>query len=274
MKRTMTISIVTINYNDLIGLKNTVESVLNQQYSDIEYIIIDGGSTDGSKEFIQQLNDAKIAYRVSERDGGLYDAMNKGLKVATGEYVLFMNSGDRFFKPTSLKHLADEAKSSHADVIYGSALYAYPKGYVLRNPQSLKAMSKELPFCHQAVMVKTSLAKSRPFNTNLRLIADYDMFYHLWKSGHVFKEVENIISVYDASGVSASKANSHRIFEEQCIVHSIKPSEYAYMIARGKSSFRNIVRSIIPVGIRNRMLGRKKDSLNLLPLEYFNTHFN
>ena len=270
----MTISIVTINYNNLSGLRETVESVLGQDYDGLEYIIIDGGSSDGSREYVEKLSAPRIRHRVSERDRGLYDAMNKGLMAATGDYVLFMNSGDRFFKPTSLKHLADEAKSSHADVIYGSALYAYPKGYVLRNPQSLKAMSKELPFCHQAVMVKTSLAKSRPFNTNLRLIADYDMFYHLWKSGHVFKEVENIISVYDASGVSASKANSHRIFEEQCIVHSIEPSEYAYMIARGKASFRNIVRSIIPIGIRNRMLGRKKDSLNLLPLEYFNTHFN
>lgn len=270
----MRISIVTINYNNLSGLKETVSSVISLGYSNVDYIIIDGGSTDGSKEFIETLSDNKIAYWVSERDGGLYDAMNKGLKAATGEYVLFMNSGDKFFKTSSLNHLADEANLTGADVIFGSALYFYPEGYVLRQPQKLDVMACELPFCHQAVMVRTSLAMENPFNTELRFIADYDMFYKLWKGGRRFKMVDEIVAVYDASGVSASKNNLHRIYEEQCIIHGINSSEFRYKVNRLKATFRDCVRHLLPVKYRNILLGRKQDDLSYQPIEYFTERYN
>ena len=86
-------SIITINYNNLEGLKRTVESVVNQTWQEFEYIVIDGGSTDGSAVYIESQKD-KFDYWVSEPDKGIYNAMNKGIKVATGEYLLFLNSGD------------------------------------------------------------------------------------------------------------------------------------------------------------------------------------
>lgn len=270
----MKISIVTINYNNLGGLKETVASVLSQDYPDLEYIIIDGGSSDGSREFIESVETDRISYSVSEKDGGLYDAMNKGLKVADGEYVLFMNSGDRFFKPSSLTHLEEGAKESGADVVYGSALYSYPEGCVLRKPQTLDVMARELPFCHQAVMVRTALAKEAPFNERLRFIADYDMFYKLWKSEKNFKAVDNIISVYDASGISASNANSRSMFEERCLIHNNRYSEFSYRLDRLKSDVKDIARCLLPLGFRNRLLGRKSNDLNLRPLDYFEAHYN
>ena len=88
-------SIITVNYNNLEGLKKTVESVKNQTYQKFEYIVIDGGSYDGSLEFIKD-NESLLDYWVSEPDSGVYQAMNKGIEKATGEYLLFLNSGDHF----------------------------------------------------------------------------------------------------------------------------------------------------------------------------------
>lgn len=269
----MKITVVTINYNNLLGLKETVISVLSQDCKDLEYILIDGGSTDGSSEFIETLCEPKISYWVSERDNGLYDAMNKGLKASSGEYVLFMNSGDKFFSPSSLTHLAEEADRTGADVIFGSSLYSYPEGYVLRHPQPLDVMAHELPFCHQAVMVRTKLAKEHKFNLDLRFIADYDMFYKLWKSGKTFKRAYKIISIYDASGVSASKNISHRIYEEQCIIYGRDYSELRYKSIRFKSVFKDIIRALLPLRIRNRLCGRGEDDLTFKPLDYFTERY-
>jgi glycosyltransferase involved in cell wall biosynthesis len=92
----MKLSVITINYNNCDGLRKTIESVVSQTFTDFEYIIIDGGSTDGSVDVIKEYA-GRIDYWVSERDRGCYHAMNKGVKVAQGEYVIFMNSGDSFY---------------------------------------------------------------------------------------------------------------------------------------------------------------------------------
>lgn len=98
------ISIITVNFNNLLGLQRTMKSVLCQKYTNMEYIIIDGGSTDGSKEFIISHKN-KLSYWCSEKDKGIYDGMNKGVAKATGEYILFLNSGDYFINKKSLAKL-------------------------------------------------------------------------------------------------------------------------------------------------------------------------
>jgi glycosyltransferase involved in cell wall biosynthesis len=109
------LSIITINYNDVLGLKRTLESVTGQIYSNFEYIVINGGSTDGSKELLEKYTD-KISYWVSEPDQGIYHAMNKGIEKASGEYLLFMNSGDLFYNSGILKEVVDHI--SKYDLIY------------------------------------------------------------------------------------------------------------------------------------------------------------
>ena len=104
-------SIITINYNNAEGLRRTIKSVVSQTFVDYEYVIIDGGSTDGSVDVIKEYEN-KISYWVSEKDGGIYNAMNKGVKVAHGEYLIFMNSGDIFYSDSVLSdvrhHIQDE----------------------------------------------------------------------------------------------------------------------------------------------------------------------
>lgn len=265
----MLLSVVTINYNNIEGLKKTIPSVLAQNYSELEYIIIDGGSLDGSKEYIESIESNCIAYWVSEPDNGLYDAMNKGIDHASGEYILFLNSGDMFFKPASLSYLADCAISKNADIVYGSALYAYTDGLVLRNPQNLCMMVSELPFCHQAVMVRTSLAQTHPFNISLRFIADYNMFYRLWKEGRHFYQVKDIICVYDANGLSSAKTHMYEIYKEQCIIHNSQPLRIVYIYRFLKSLIKEFVRKVIPIKLRNRLLHRTSTDLSKHPLDYY-----
>lgn len=128
----MKISIITINYNNVEGLKRSIESVVNQTSKDYEYIIIDGGSTDGSVDVIK-LYSNRIDYWESEPDRGIYHAMNKGVKLATGEYVIFMNSGDKFY---SNEIIADFIKlNPKEDILSGDAKLS--TGSIMNSPENI-----------------------------------------------------------------------------------------------------------------------------------------
>ena len=115
------ISIITINYNNLEGLKRTMESVVNQTWREFEYIVIDGGSTDRSAAYIASQSE-NIDYWVSEPDNGIYNAMNKGIAKATGEYLLFLNSGDSFYDANVLQNVSNFFNND-LSIIYGNSVY-------------------------------------------------------------------------------------------------------------------------------------------------------
>ena len=152
------ISIITVNLNDVEGLKRTMTSVFEQTYKEYEYIVIDGGSTDGSKEYIESHSD-KIDTWVSEKDSGIYNAMNKGIKVATGEYFLFLNSGDWLHKVNILEITAPVFSNNYS-IYYGNVERIYNG-----NKKKIKTYPSQLSFsffidsalAHQAVFIKRSL---------------------------------------------------------------------------------------------------------------------
>ena len=121
------VTVVTVTYNAAESLEKTILSVLQQNYSNVEYIIIDGGSTDGSVEIIKKYSD-KIAYWVSEPDRGIYDAMNKGIRKATGEWINFMNAGDLFFHESTLSSVFSKQNHSLYDIMYSDVMCVYPGG--------------------------------------------------------------------------------------------------------------------------------------------------
>lgn len=123
----MKISVITINYNNRAGLEATAESVVCQCGADYEWIVIDGGSTDGSVDVIKK-HESRISYWCSCPDNGIYHAMNKGVKQATGEYCIFMNSGDCFAAPTVLKEVSGEAEQCGSDFITGRVVWVEEKG--------------------------------------------------------------------------------------------------------------------------------------------------
>lgn len=198
------ITVITVTYNSKDNLEKTVQSVLNQSYENIEYIIIDGSSTDGTVDIIKKYED-KIDYWVSEKDAGIYDAMNKGIALAMGEYIMFMNSGDRFFDINVLKELSVFLrKNQYPEIIYGKTVLEYDENYKkIENPGENIKFWFGLPFCHQSMVIKTKLQKGNLFNTSYNIYSDYDNYYKLWVEEHQFTYVDETISCFNFDGLSS-----------------------------------------------------------------------
>lgn len=198
----MRYSIITINFNNREGLKFTIESVKNQTFKDFEFIIIDGGSTDGSVEVIKQ-HANHLTYWVSEKDNGIYNAMNKGVKIAKGDYCLFLNSGDYFYNNCVLEAMAKDINQE--DLIIGKVITA--KGTIVSPPPHREIsfyhlFSGAIP--HQGAFIKTELLKSTPYDENLKITADWKFFIQviIFRNCSV-KYTNEIITIYDTNGISS-----------------------------------------------------------------------
>ena len=198
------VSIITVVFNGIKNIEATLLSVVNQSYKRIEYIVIDGGSTDGTVEIIKEL-ETKIAYWVSEPDGGIYDAMNKGLERATGQWINFMNSGDRFASVDVLELF--NARNFDADILYGDAVIEYPTFQTYYERLPLKSLWRQMAFCHQASFVRTSIMKEYRFDLNYKLSADFDFMYKAYTSNKRFVYVNRLICFFDfKEGASINNA--------------------------------------------------------------------
>ena len=216
------LSIVTINYNNRAGLKKTIESVLQQKFNDLEYIIIDGGSTDGSKELIE-LNCDKIAYYVSESDNGIYHAMNKGITAATGDYVLFLNSGDWFFNQDILLNFMKDL--GDYDLIYGNKInyFSDDKIIVEKSPTviDLYVLSFTYSLPHQATIIKRKLfSEIGLYDENLKIVSDWKfVLLALFKHNYTYLHKDIDLIYYDMAGISSTeKYNDLQIMERKSVI--------------------------------------------------------
>lgn len=198
------LSIVTICFNNKENLKETIRSVVSQSFDDYEYIIIDGGSSDGSVDIIKE-HAKDIDFWVSEPDRGIYNAMNKGLTHCSGEWVYFLNSGDVFYNKDVLANIDFDAASEKVGAIYGRykfySRYNELKLNDVRHPftESNKKF-RGMGFSHQSVFVRTKLAQEIGFDERFKLCADYNMMMQLHKKGYIFKRDNTIIAVCDGRG--------------------------------------------------------------------------
>jgi glycosyltransferase involved in cell wall biosynthesis len=197
------VSIVTINLNNKEGLEKTVNSVISQTYfNNIEYIVIDGGSIDGSVDVIEKNKD-KLHYYVSEKDNGIYDAMNKGVSHATGDYCLFLNSGDKFCKndviEKALPHLNE-------DVVYGNLLLNGKTTKLYPDNINVDYFSYEsLP--HPSSFIKTQLLRDNPYQTKYGIISDWIFFRESVARGKKFKHIDLVVSDFYLGGASSNVKN-------------------------------------------------------------------
>lgn len=218
----MKISIITINYNNLSGLKKTRDSIIHQTYKDYEWIVIDGGSTDGAKEFLQEHSN-EMSYWCSEKDDGVYNAQNKGIALAKGDYVICMNSGDTFHDENVLKNVCSQDLT--ADVIYGDWMRVYPDGR-----EEKKNAPKEIsPYfffydniCHQAMFVKTSVMQNSPFDETYKVYADWSKWQELLQKGCSFYNAQLVVCDFEA-GVGLSEKNFTLCIEERNRMHNEQP---------------------------------------------------
>jgi len=182
----MTISIITVSYNSAHTIADTIESVLNQTYPDIEYIIIDGNSIDGTQDIVKSYGE-KITTFISEKDGGIYHAMNKGLQLATGAVIGILNSDDVYANSEVLQKVIECFNNSHAEICYGNLNYVQSKNLnaVTRVWEAGKHHAKSFHYGwmppHPTVFVKKELYKKVGFfNVKLKSAADYEMMLRMF----------------------------------------------------------------------------------------------
>ena len=197
----MRFSVITINYNNLEGLKHTIESVVCQTYNEFEFIIIDGGSTDGSVDIIKEYEE-HITYWVSEKDHGVYHAMNKGVAQSHGDYCIFMNSGDCFHSPNVLESLKDYQEDIVCGkVIKGNATTA--SGLATPSITLVDLMRASLP--HQAMLIKRDLLVKHPYDEHYKILSDWKFCLEtIVFDNCAFRNIDVIVADYDTSGISTN----------------------------------------------------------------------
>lgn len=204
------ISIVTVCYNAESVIEETIISVLSQSYSNMEYIIIDGLSQDNTMEIINKYQN-QIDICINEPDNGIYDAMNKAIKLATGEWCLFMNAGDIFFNKDVLKTMMNDSDvTSEYDIIYGDTIEIIRGKRMRIKPHGNEIM----PFFHQAVLTKTTLLKKYGFDVSYKICADFDFYHRISKINVKKKYCNTPICIFDSTGVSSTNLIS--VYKERC----------------------------------------------------------
>ena len=219
----MKLSIITINFNNRHGLQKTIDSVVSQSFRDFEWIVIDGGSTDGSKELVEQ-NAGHITYWVSEPDNGVYQAMNKGIALATGDYIHFLNSGDCYVSDSIVKQFISNGFQD--DIIYGNAIIVDETGREVG--QQIPPEHINLSFFwsnnlnHQSVFYHRRCFENYKFNEHNRVLSDKEyLLYH----GYRFRKWNKDVVYYDNGGISSN--------------------------GNGSEEFPQIISRILPEGILN-----------------------
>ena len=231
----MKVTVVTAVLNDAGHIEQTILSVISQTDIEIEYIIVDGGSKDGTLELIGKYKD-KISLLISEPDRGVYDAMNKGIKYSTGDYVYFLNSGDVLLNPSILSKIKLEELKERNAIIYGNVVVAYGNIEALEKPRPFfnsKMKFKGIGICHQSMFFPGKLIRNEKYDLSYNIAADYDLAYRLWRKGTVFLYKDITIAKYDwGKGISSNPYKLLDVYRENARVchQQLNPLYWAKMV--------------------------------------------
>lgn len=231
----MKVTVVTAVLNDAGHIEQTILSVISQTDIEIEYIIVDGGSKDGTLELIGKYKD-KISLLISEPDRGVYDAMNKGIKYSTGDFVYFLNSGDVLLNPSILSKIKLEELKEKNAIIYGNVVVAYGNIEALEKPRPFfnsKMKFKGIGICHQSMFFPGELIRNEKYDLSYNIAADYDLAYRLWRKGTVFLYKDITIAKYDwGKGISSNPYKLLDVYRENARVchQQLNPLYWAKMV--------------------------------------------
>ena len=222
------IAVVTVCYNIESQILDTMKSVLDQDYTNFEYIIIDGDSKDGTLEKIKETISkypSRTIKLISEKDSGVYDAMNKGIRLTNSEWIIFMNAGDLFYSSNVLNSF-DEYLTENNDVVYGEVIYSHNKyGYRKVECRKLETIKENMPFCHQSTFTKSKLLKECEFNVKYKICSDYDFFYKMYQNNKKFVEIRKVVAIYDIDGISSNylknRTEKYKINKDKKILFNI-----------------------------------------------------
>ena len=209
-KKNTLISIVIISLNTKKKFFKSLISAHNQDYSNKEIIVVDGVSEDGTINLIKK-NRKKINKLIIEKDKGIYHAMNKGIKIAKGAWIIFLNSGDVFSKQNILKKMSI-SKHSNFDILYGNTIVYNNNLKYLVESNKISTSSIHIPFCHQSSIVKSKLLKKNPFNLNYKICSDFNFFLKMYLYKKKFKKFKYNICTIEGGGYS--DLNRLNVFNE------------------------------------------------------------
>ncbi len=207
----ITFTVVTVVYNGVHLIEETILSVIAQKPVNFEYIIIDGGSNDGTLAVLEKYK-TYIDKLISERDNGIYDAMNKGVAFASGNWINFLNAGD-VFEPGILKKIEPFTTNIYTDIIYGEVSIQKDNQVILQIPFDQNSINYTMPFCHQSAFTRTCHLRTFPFSLRYKICSDYDFFLKCRLRGFVFINIKLPVSRFLYGGVSTGI--SRRFVKEQ-----------------------------------------------------------
>jgi glycosyltransferase involved in cell wall biosynthesis len=221
----LTISVVTVVLNDRRHIRSTVDSVIAQDYRPMEYIVVDGGSRDGTRAILAGYS-KRIDRVIAGRDRNLYDAMNKGAGAATGDYVVFMNSGDRFHNPRTVSEVVACIDPSRLpDLVYGAHVRDTGRLRIPVAPGDLNQLWKRMAFSHQSLFSRTRLLQRFPYDVSEDLVADFKSVLAFKMAGAVFQAVPVVVAVCPTGGLS-DRRRLRGLLRRWRIVRRLLPSPW------------------------------------------------
>ena len=252
------ISVITVSFNAVDTIEETILSVINQTYPNIEYIIIDGGSTDGTVDIIKKYSN-KIAYWISEPDKGIYDAMNKGALKANGVYVQYLNASDRIYSINTIENIVSKLPVEKPNVVYGDIILEKEFGTFHMTPEPLENFAYTFPIYHPSSWIKRELLLKFKFDTSFKIAADFKLFHTIYYKNYSFYYIPIIFSIFEAiNGISNTFA--HRSwYESQIVLNKNKGlrwyiNNYTFQI---KEKIRRVLYHLIDIIIPQFSLKRK-----------------
>jgi glycosyltransferase involved in cell wall biosynthesis len=241
------LTVITVVRNGAEQIERTILSVLEQTYSNIEYIIIDGASTDSTLDVLNKY-DHQLAYWISQPDSGLYDAMNKGGDLATGDWINFMNAGDIFYQPDTVESVIINLDKND-DLVYGHCRMIYDQHFsVIWKAGSIADLWKGMIFRHQSLFTKASICKTLHFDTTFKISADYAFIFSCFRRKYRFRLIDLVISTVTLGGLSdvnltyAIQENRRAVLGS---VNTLKVKLYYFFLIY-LTRFKSCVKMIIP----------------------------
>jgi glycosyltransferase involved in cell wall biosynthesis len=221
------LSIITINYNNYSGLKKTIYSVINQSVKNFEYIIIDGGSTDQSSNLLEEFKVA-LTYSISEEDTGIYNAMNKGIRKASGKYILFLNSGDIFFENNVVEKV-EKYLYNDFDFILGNLYFIENEVARIRKHPKVLTFTYILTktISHPSTFIKREMFSVYGlYNEENKIVSDWEFFFKtMGLNGASYNPIDVTISIFDMNGISSNNYEKVAI-EKKAVLNKYLPTIY------------------------------------------------
>jgi glycosyltransferase involved in cell wall biosynthesis len=247
------VSIIVVSLNTKNDFLETIKSINNQTYKHFEIIVIDGKSNDGTENEIIKMSNIFSKF-IIEKDNGIYDAMNKGIVLAKGEWIIFLNSGDIFFEKLTLEKIFNK-KKSYKDVIFGNTVIKNKKYKYISIGKNFEQGTVVMPFCHQSSFIKSSLLKKNLFNLDFTISSDFNLFYKCYMQKKYFYRLNIPFTIVKSGGISDIKRQ--QVYNENISImktYNKKINTLKIYMLKFFQGFKDVLKLLLPQKLKHLIL--------------------